>query len=129
MLAAERSREAVVDALRRGAFYGSAGPRLIGVEVGEDAVEVRCSPVRVDAPALRAVGRVRCERRRRVGRLAGRARCHATQSGLLTAARFEYPEYWRWARVEVEDAQGRRAWGNAFQLPGEPPAATEFPVY
>ena len=49
--------------------------------------------------------------------------------GLLTAARFEYPEYWRWARVEVEDVQGRRAWGNAFQLAGEPPAATEFPVY
>jgi hypothetical protein len=41
----------------------------------------------------------------------------------VTAARFDYPEYWRWVRVEVEDEHGRRAWGNPFRLPGEEPAS------
>jgi hypothetical protein len=44
-------------------------------------------------------------------------------AGLVTAARFDYPEYWRWVRVEVEDEHGRRAWGNPFRLPGEEPAS------
>ncbi len=42
--------------------------------------------------------------------------------GLVTVARFELPEFWRWARVEVEDERGRRAWSNPFVLPGELPA-------
>jgi hypothetical protein len=42
--------------------------------------------------------------------------------GLVTEAAFEYPEFWRWARVEVEDEHGRRAWSNPFVLPGELPA-------
>lgn len=41
--------------------------------------------------------------------------------GLITGCRFDYPKYWRWARVEVEDEHGRRAWGNPFRLPGEVP--------
>ena len=128
VLAAERSREGVVDALRRGAFYGSAGPRLLGIEIGPVAIEVQCSPARsvrlcsgpwdgCGVNADDAWGDWRGEPLTR------------DASGQLTAVRFEYPEYWRWARVEVEDDRGRRAWGNAFQLEGEPPAATEFPVY
>ena len=42
--------------------------------------------------------------------------------GLITVARFEFPEFWRWARIEVEDERGRRAWSNSFVLPGELPA-------
>ena len=44
--AEERTRDAVLDALRRSAFYSSTGPRVLGVEVDEDAVEVRSSPCR-----------------------------------------------------------------------------------
>ena len=40
-------------------------------------------------------------------------------AGLVTVARFELPEFWRWARVEVEGERGRRAWSDPFVLPGE----------
>jgi len=118
--AAERSAPAVLEALRRGAAYGSSGPRLLGVEVSEDAVSVACSPARsvrlrsgpwdgcaVDSDPARGGWRGQATRR--------------ADGGLLTACRFDYPKYWRWARVEVEDEHGRRAWGNPFRLPGEAP--------
>jgi hypothetical protein len=120
--AAERSAEAVLDALRRGASYGSAGPRLDAVEIGEETVEVRSSPaasIRLrsgpwDGCAVNADPRW--------GDTGGQVIVRDA-AGLITAARFEYPEYWRWARVEVEDEHGRRAWGNPFRLPGEEPAS------
>ena len=115
VLAEARSGPAVVDALRAGRFYGSAGPRLLDVVVEPDSVVVRCSPVRavrlrsgpwdgcsVNADPARAGWR---------GKVLGR-----DDDGLVNAARFEYPEFWRWARVEVEDEHGRRAWTNPFSL-------------
>lgn len=118
--AAEASAAAVLDALRRGAAYGSSGPRLEAVEVTDDSVAVRCSPARsvrlrsgpwdgcaVDADPHRGGWRGQTTER--------------DHRGLLTGCRFDYPEYWRWARVEVEDEHGRRAWGNPFRLPGEAP--------
>jgi len=42
--ASERSAEAVLDALRAGAFYGSTGPRIDDVELTDGHVTVRCSP-------------------------------------------------------------------------------------
>jgi hypothetical protein len=117
--AAERSSDAVLDALRRGRAYGSAGPRLEAVELDGAAVEVRCSPAR--AVRLRSGPWDGCSvvADRRRGGWRGRiaARDHRD---LIVAARFELPEYWRWARVEVEDEAGRCAWGNPFVLPGEP---------
>ena len=44
--AAERSREGVVEALREGHFYASAGPTIHEARREGDALEVRCSPVR-----------------------------------------------------------------------------------
>ena len=42
----ERTPAAVLAALSSGLFYGSSGPRLHGVDVAGDEVEVRCSPAR-----------------------------------------------------------------------------------
>jgi hypothetical protein len=42
----ESSREAVLAALREGRFYASAGPEILGLEVADEGVEVRCSPAR-----------------------------------------------------------------------------------
>ncbi|MGN6379568.1 MAG: CehA/McbA family metallohydrolase [Gaiellales bacterium] len=120
--AAERSPDAVLDALRRGAAYGSVGPRLEAVEVGDETVEVRSSPaasIRLrsgpwDGCAVNADPAHGGYRGREIARDA---------NGLITAARFDYPEYWRWARVEIEDERGRRAWGNPFRLPGVEPAS------
>ncbi len=43
---AERTQEAVLEALRTGCFYGTTGPRIADVVVGDGAVEVRCDPCR-----------------------------------------------------------------------------------
>jgi hypothetical protein len=118
VLAADRSPGAVVAALRCGDFYGSTGPRLLGIEIEEGAVVVRCSPAR--SVRLRSgpwdgcsVNAGRAGYRGRAVELAG--------DGLVTAARFELPEFWRWGRVEVDDREGGRAWSNAFPLPGGAP--------
>ena len=113
--AAERSAGAVLDALRNGRSYGSAGPRLHSVEPEADGVAVRCSPARSvrlrsgpwDGCAVNAdpaAGDWRGEPLER------------DEDGLLRAARLERPEHWLWGRVEVEDAVGRRAWGNPLRF-------------
>lgn len=118
VLARERSAAAVIEALREGRSYGSAGPRILDVAVTESAVVVRSSPAR--ALRLRsgpwdgcAVNAEPC-----TGNWRGRADA-LDGEGLVTTAVFQYPEYWHWARVEVEDRHGRRAWGNPFLLPRE----------
>jgi len=113
VLAAERSPPAVLEALREGRCYGSAGPRLHEVEVDAEGVVVRCSPARSirlrsgpwDGCAVNADPAA--------GDWRGRPLEH-DGDGLLTAVRLDRPELWQWGRVEVEDAQGRRAWGNPF---------------
>ncbi len=46
LLQADRlEREAIVDALRRGCFYASQGPRFVRVELDGNIVRVNCSPV------------------------------------------------------------------------------------
>ncbi len=122
VLAQERSAAAVIDALRRGRAYSSAGPKLLDVAVEEAAVVVRSSPARSvrlrsgpwDGCAVNAEPAMGDWRGVAVAR---------SNDGLVTEARFEYPEFWRWARVEIEDERGSRAWGNPFGLPGEIPAA------
>ena len=120
VLAEERSASAVVDALRRGRAYGSAGPLLLDVAVEEESVVVRCSPAR--SVRLRSGPWDGCSVNAdpAMGSWRGEAR-ERDAAGLVTEARFEYPEFWRWARVEVEDERGRRAWSNPFLLPGEMP--------
>ena len=120
VLARERSAEAVIDALRRGRFYASAGPGLLDVVIEEESVIVRCSPAR--SVRLRSGPWDGCTVNAdpAMGNWRGEARA-SDAAGLVTEAHFEYPEFWRWARVEVEDDRGRRAWSNPFLLPGEAP--------
>ena len=127
--AADQSAEAIVDALRAGHFYASAGPEILdvqwepqgmrsGVPYG-GAVTVRCSPARsvslvCDATkgsrvnagpfgmALRG-RRLRTETNRPEGVLGDE---------LLTGAVFELRGIERYARIQVEDALGRCAWTN-----------------
>lgn len=109
--ARERSREAVLDALRTGSFYGSAGPAIHAVELDERTVVVRCSPA---ASVTLFAGR-RHGARVNAGRLGyphrGRA-LSLTDDGLLTAVELRRPRRAPYGRVEVADAAGRRAWSN-----------------
>ena len=118
--AAQRSRAGVIAALRAGHAYGSAGPRLLSVDVSEEAVCIRCSPVR--SARLRSGSWDGCAANAPSDWGNWRAETLETDAtGLITAARFDHPELWRWARVELEDERGARAWGNPFELPGPGP--------
>lgn len=117
--ARERSREAVLEALRVGSFYASAGPEIHDVVIGDDdSVEVACSPAA--AVILRSGpwdgGRVNAD-----PALAGYrgAILERDEAGLIIRARLDPPEFRDWGRIEVLDAAGRRAWVNAIDLPGD----------
>jgi hypothetical protein len=111
--AAEKSREAVLDALRRGAFYGSTGPEVHDVERDDAAVTVRCSP----AASVTLVSSRYRGARANAGRLGyphNSTILERDAAGLITAVRLERPRDTPYARIEVEDAAGNRAWTNAF---------------
>jgi hypothetical protein len=111
--AEERTQEAVLDALRRGAFYGSTGPSIDSVELDASAVEVRCSPA-----ASVTLYSSRCRgARANAGRLGypnGSRILERDHDGLITAVRLERPPLAPFGRVELTDAAGRRAWTNAL---------------
>jgi hypothetical protein len=113
--AGERSRDAVLDALASGAFYSSTGPRIDDVRLESDSIEVRCSPCRsVTLVSGRATGAAV-----NVGRLgyrhAGRE-LSCDENGLVVHARLDVPPAARHVRIEVTDAEGRKAWGNPLPV-------------
>jgi hypothetical protein len=108
---AERTQEGVLDALRAGRFYSTAGPVIHGVELDGDALEIRCSPcgsvllvARRERGAAVHAGRLPyCYR----GRVLDRA-----DDGSITRARLELASDSEYVRVELVDHEGRRAWTN-----------------
>ncbi|HXY80044.1 MAG TPA: CehA/McbA family metallohydrolase [Gaiellaceae bacterium] len=113
--AAEKSREALLDALRSGAFYGSTGPAIAAVEVTADAVTVRCSPA--EAVTL-YTGRMRGARANagRLGYPHNSEILERDTAGLITACRLERPWEARYGRVEVAGPSGSRAWTNPLWI-------------
>ncbi|MFL5737831.1 MAG: hypothetical protein ACJ76P_10900 [Actinomycetota bacterium] len=111
--AAERSEPAVLEALRSGHTYASAGPTIAGVETDGSAVEIRCSPARsIVLMARYETGwAVRADHR---GRQEDSRILERDAAGLLTRARFTPPIELPYRRLVVEDDTGRRAWTNAF---------------
>ena len=113
--AAERSAPAVLAALATGAFYGSNGPSIHGLDRDGDEIEVRCSPCR----AVTLVSGKSMGAAVNAGRLGYRHRGVALatdDSGLVTAARLSIPAAARHVRVEVTDALGRKAWANPIAV-------------
>lgn len=107
----ERTPAAVLAALASGSFYGSSGPLLRGIEVAGDEVEVSCSPARsVMLVSGRSTGAA--VNAGRLGyRYAGTVLA-ADDAGLITRARLTKPFGATFARIEVTDASGCRAWTN-----------------
>jgi len=117
----ERTAESVLDALRTGCFYGTTGPRITAVTAGGGSVEVRCDPCRsVTVVFGRSSGAA--VHAGRLGYRYGGEILDATTDGLITAARLNLPETAPYARVEVTDARGGRAWTNPLWVNGIPPA-------
>jgi hypothetical protein len=110
--AAERSRDAVLAALRAGDFYGSTGPEIRAVEVSDAEVVVRCSPA---ASVTLYCGRTQGARAN-AGRLGypNLSRVlERTDDGAVTAVALQRPwDGGRYGRVEVRAADGTKAWTN-----------------
>ncbi len=113
--ARERTQDAVLDALREGAFYGSTGPRIKTVDVDDGTVTVRCSPA---ASITLYTGRCRGARVNagRLGIPHNAEVLERTDDGLITAVRLERPFRQPYGRIEVADANGKRAWTNPLWI-------------
>ncbi len=108
---AERTQAAVLDSLRSGCFYSSAGPEIHSLELDERAVTVRCSPV----TSATLVAGPRRGSRANAGRLGyphGAEVLERDPGGALTAVRLERPRGAAYGRLELTDASGRKAWTN-----------------
>lgn len=136
--APDRSVGALLDALRQGHFYCSAGPEILDVQWEPEGerrgvphggrVTVRCSPARSVALVADATRGARLNAgpfgmASRASRLRdGSGRPEGVIEGeLLTGAVFHLQGSERYARVQVEDAAGRCAWTNPLfvRAPGE----------
>jgi hypothetical protein len=109
--AAERTQDAVLDALRAGRFYGSTGPSIESVEVDGNAVVVRSSP----AESVTLVSARHRGARANAGRLGypnGSTILERDSAGLITACRLEKPPLAPFGRVVVSDTRACRAWTN-----------------
>lgn len=97
--APENTPEALLAALKRGAFYASQGPEILSVTRDGDALLVRCSPARSVILA---------------GPLGWRQRMLG--DGLTEARLPIEAARGGWRRLTVRDAAGRRAWSNPIWL-------------
>lgn len=110
-LRAEPTVEGVLEALRSGCFYGTTGPRILNVAVTDGSIEIRCDPCR-SVTAVFGVSSGGAVHAGRLGYRYGGEILDATAAGSITAARLDLPETAPYARVEVTDPHGGRAWAN-----------------
>ena len=96
--AQQNTPEALLAALKAGAYYSSQGPELRDVVVMDDHVEVRCTAVR----SIIVQGH---------GQAAVAVHGQSLTQGRIPLARFVASP---WLRVTVVDAAGKRAWSNPF---------------
>ena len=92
-----RTRADIEAAIRSGNFYSTCGPEFHSIALDGDSVKITTSPVAF----VRLVG---------PGWLG--QRIGSFEGELIAEAAFELPPDWPWAYLELEDAQGRRAWTN-----------------
>jgi hypothetical protein len=88
--------DALLAALKAGAYYATQGPTIHDIAWGEDSVEITCSP----AASVMLLGR------------GSRAVQHIEPGTTRARLPFGAHRAGGFARVVVADAQGRRAWGN-----------------
>jgi hypothetical protein len=124
--ARERSLDAVLAALRDGAYYSSCGPAIHSISQQDGMLVVETSPVQ----SIAAVGQPPYGSRVNAGahglavwgqRRMGRSgiREGLVEGELLTWAAFPPFPGLRYVRIELIDAQGRYAWSNPIWLDDE----------
>lgn len=92
--------EALLAALKAGAYYASQGPEIHDIAWGADSVEVTCSP----AASVMVLGH---------GSRAAQLVAPGTTRARLSLEKLRGS---RFARIVVADALGRRAWANPVAL-------------
>ncbi|MBF0244154.1 MAG: hypothetical protein HQL31_02615 [Planctomycetes bacterium] len=90
-------RDSIQSAIRRGNFYSSCGPEFHGMDWDGNTVRIRTSPIRFA---------------RLVGPRSKGDRQGAFEGPLISKAHLTIPPDWAYAKIEIEDAEGRRAWTN-----------------
>jgi hypothetical protein len=111
---AERSASAVLEALRDGSFYASHGPEIHALELNGD-VTVTTSP----CASVALIAGPHDGSRVNAGRLGLRHRgeiLEQSPDGAIVRTRLERPRAGGWARLEITDESGRRAWTNPLEL-------------
>jgi hypothetical protein len=107
----DRSKEAVLESLRNGWTYASAGPTIRDVRADERAIEVHTSPARsiVLMSRYETGWMVRADDR---GRQEEARVLERDDRGLIVRARFTPAMSLPYRRLVVEDERGRKAWTN-----------------
>ena len=108
----------MLEALRTGAFYASAGPLIYDVVVEDGAVEVATSPCR-SVTLCQGVQRGASAQAGRLGYRYGARVIETAPDGGLVRVRLERRDA-PLGRLQVEDAHGRRAWTNPLWLSARP---------
>jgi hypothetical protein len=103
----ELSQQAILGAIKRGNYFSSCGPEFKTITLDENDIVITTSPVQF----VRLVGPASLGKR--LGTFDGQ---------LLTTARLEIPTDWDYAYLEIEDANGHRAWSNTL-FSGDHPAS------
>jgi hypothetical protein len=96
--APELNRGAIMASIRKGNFYSSNGPefKLISIEQG-NRILVETSPV-IYIRLISSGGNVKY-----IG---------TSNKEIMTKMHFRLPDEWKYARLEIEDAVGKKAWSN-----------------
>jgi hypothetical protein len=110
-LRAERTADSVLEALQSGRFYGSTGPVIHDVEARDVEVVVRCTPAR-SVTLLTGKTSGTAVNAGRLGYRHGADVLDTTPDGLIVAARLDRPATAPFARLEIVDSSGRKAWTN-----------------
>ena len=99
MVRAENNIDAILAALRDGAFYSSCGPEIYDFYVEDGIAHIRCSPA--------AKIRIHADRHP--------TRIHKDEAGELTGGAYDVKNY-DYVRISVVDKEGRKAWTNPIRL-------------
>lgn len=118
--AREKTREAFMEALAAGRYYGSMGPRIESITMEGDVLTVRTSAVRAIAALanpphgaqVRAGHHELAYRGNRLRTLDGQMLEGQIAGDLLTGAQFRLAPGATFVRLMITDDQGRRAWSN-----------------
>jgi hypothetical protein len=118
--ARERSREAVLEALASGRYFATTGPRFQQIDIQNQTITIRSTPVRsVAALANPPFGaRVNAGHHeltfygQRLSTPDGQVHEGIIDGDLLTGARFGVHPAVSYARFVIQDDRGRRAWTN-----------------